>query len=409
MVINMKKRIVIALLVSCILTGCNSTTKEVTLFNSGDSISGNVVEEKMDTNGNDIINTNSWEKTLSEFKDVKNVKYAGNDKLIIVSDKMYLVNAITGDIEASTADCEYVKGDIKVCCTDNEIIVIGKQEVEGDEEFTFYDPDDVNSPKETVLYYDYDLNVKKTINISEQFGLNPISVNYIAINEQEQMAIYDDNSSTIYLCNLKNGEKHKIFGGIEEELVYDNILFSIVGDIEFAQDNKQIVFLAECNDLPLEDNVEGICGIGSVSIDGKNYCVKKTGKEYNRISTYEKFSIISQDCGFSKPTGEAIKYTFDNSEMRKISLSSKEESNSVYCSDGGSILAASNKNGSKGWDVHFYDVQSGENIANKSYDEYLVEEYREPKIYILDNLKVALVLFESDSEEKADEIDVIRL
>ena len=119
--------------------------------------------------------------------------------------------------------------------------------------------------------------------------------------------------------------------------------------------------------------------------------------------------INTQYCGFTSPTGEVIKYIFDTDSTETIELKAKEESESLYCSQRGNIIATSEENGDKGWNIRFYDAETGKVLREVSCDRVSSKKYREPKIYVFEELNVAILLFQSEDGKSKDKFVVMQI
>lgn len=405
----MKRNAIIVLIIISVLTGCQNDTQNKV---STETIQTTKEMEEKETKADEVekasLDIAHLEETLSKFHNVTNIAYVSENRLFLVADKMYLIDINSGEVVAQNSECDYVNGEIKVYSNEKNIIILGKKYKDiGEEEVVFWDDED--SPELCVVYYDYQLNLVDTINIYDTFGLNPSFVQYAAVSKSGKLAVYEDEYRQLYLCDADTKKKKKILGERNAELVYDNkIQFTISGGIEFVQNDEKIVFKAECMDYPIKEGAKDFLGIGSVSLDGKEYYVTKSGDEYTKLESFHNYAILSQDCGFTSPTGEVIKYIFDTDSTEIINLKTNGESESLYCSQGGNILATSEENGDKGWNIRFYDAKSGEFIADKLYDKLPSGNYREPKIYVFEELNIALLFFKTEAENSKDVFGVVQ-
>lgn len=405
----MKRKMIGILIAVCILSGCGddkmhtASTENVSVTDNRKEINTmqNDEKEEEDTIAN-------LEEICSKFEHVINVEYVSNDKLLVVADQMYLIDISSGEIIACTSECDYVKEAIRIYSNEENIIIVGKEWRDcGNQDVVFWDDED--APKQCVLYYDYQLNLVDNINIYETFELDPSYVDDVAVSKSGKIAVYDECRG-LYLCDTETKKKKKILGDNSSELIYDNKLqFTISGGIEFAQNDKRIVFQADCMNYPASEMERGCCGIGSVTIDGKKYFVEKAGDEYSELESFDKYAILSQDCGFTSPTGEVIKYIFDTDSTETIELKAKEESESLYCSQRGNIIATSEENGDKGWNIRFYDAETGKVLREESCDRVSSKKYREPKIYVFEELNVAILLFQSEDGKSKDKFVVMQI
>lgn len=409
----MKRKFIIMLTAALLLTGCSSNNeqKAVTSETSEHTEERDITFEKAEKEEkNHQIDLTNLQDTLSQFETVVNIEYAGKGRLLVITDQMYLIDITSGKILAQSPDCNYVQGKIKVYGNDENIIIVGKEEPESKDTFVFYDENDEEQPRVLVLYYDKQLNLSRKINVFEMFALNPFATTCVAVRTDGKLAVYDDNSNGLYLCNPDTKEKEEILCGKDEELVYDNKLqFQIANGIAFGENDGKIIFGAACLDYPSEYGEESITGYGSVTLDGKELYVEKAVDEYNIMDFFPEFAIISQDCGFTSPTGKVMKYSFSGNKTEVIQLKSQKESNNLYSSSEGNILASSEENENMGWNIRFYNTNSGELIEEQAYNVLSSESYRSPRIYVFENQNIAVLCFGSLEENGKDVLYVMQL
>ncbi|MCM1161864.1 MAG: hypothetical protein NC412_11640 [Roseburia sp.] len=408
----MKRKCIIMLAVALFLTGCSSDNEQK-VVTSEHTEERNITFEKEEKKEKEEMNPETalrnLEDTLSQFEAVANIEYAGKDRLLVITDQMYLIDIASGAILAQVPDCNEVKGKIKVYGNDENIIIVGKEERESEDTFVFYDENDEEQPRVLALYYDNQLNLLKKINIFEMFALNPFLATDVAVSMDGKLAVYDDNLNGLYLCNPETKEKEEILCGKDEELVYDNKLqFRIGNEIAFGENDDKIIFGAACLNYPVGDGEESIPGYGSVALDGKELYVEKAADEYNIMNAFQEFAMISQDCGFTSPTGKVMKYSFSDNKTEVIQLKSKEESNNLFSSSEGNILAASEENGDKGWNIRFYHTDSGELMGEQAYNALSSESYGHPRIYVFENQNIAVLYFGSLEENGKDVLSIMQ-
>ena len=298
----MKRKVILVLIMISVLTGCqNDTQNKVSREKVQTTKEMEEKEIEVGETEKTALDIAHLEETLSKFNNVINVAYVSENRLLIVADKMYLIDINSGKVVARNSECDYVNGEIKVYSNEKNIIILGKKYKDIGEEVVFWDDED--SPELYVVYYDYQLNLVDDINISRTFGIDPSFVQYAAVNKSGKLAVYDDQYRQLYLCDTDTKKKKKIFGESNSELVYDNeIQFTISGGIEFVQNDEKIAFKAECMDYPTKEGAKAFLGIGSVSLDGKECYVTKSGDEYTELESFDNYAILSQDCGFTSPT-----------------------------------------------------------------------------------------------------------
>ena len=410
----MKRKLIIMLAAIFLLTGCagDNKQKDITTKHSKKINSTSVTAEK-ETENSQIVSGN-LEDTLSQFEDVTNIEYVGNDRLLVITDQMYLIDTASGEILAQSPDCYYVKDNIKVYSDKENIIIVGRgfpnpKDDKSKKTFTTYSENDKNQPRIHVLYYDKHLNLSKKINIFKMFALDPLLTDEIAVSTDGKLAVYDDSTNGLYLCNTDTKQKEKILYAKDNELIYKNKLQFFISGIAFGQNDDKIIFRASCLDYPSKDGDQSIPGYGSVTLDGKELYVEKAGDEYNKMEAFSEFAIISQDCGFTSPTGKIMKYSFSDNKTEVIQLRTKEESNNLYSSSEGNIIATTEENGDKGWNIRFYNTKSGELIKEQKYNDLSSKNYHRPRIFIFENQNIAVLSAGSSKEKGKDVLHVIQL
>lgn len=406
----MKRELIMILATALLFTGCASNNKQKFTTSQYTQEQNVTFEKAEEEEKNPDINLSNLEDTLSQFENVINIEYAGKDRLLVITDQMYLIDAASGEILAQSPDCNYVKGNIKVYGDEENIIIVGRESPESEDDFIWYDENDEKQPRIHVLYYNKQLNLSKAINIFDMFALNPFLVTDVAVSTDGKLVIYEDSSNGLYLCNPDTKEKKEILCVKDNELVYDNKLqFRIANGIAFGKNDDKVIFGALCLDYPFKDNAESVTGYGSVSLDGKELYVEKAADEYQNINTFPDFSIISQECGFTNPTGKVLKYSSSDNKTEVIQLKTNEESNNLYSSSEGNILASSEENGDMGWNIRFYNTNSGELIEEQAYHALTSKSYRSPKIYVFENQNIAVLYFSSLEENGKDVLYVMQL
>lgn len=406
----MKRKLIIILAAVLLFTGCASNNKRKAATSEHAEVENITSEKREEEKKNFDIDLSNLENTLRQFENVTNIVYEGKDRLLVITDQMYLIDIVSGEILAQSPDCDYVEGEIKVYSNEKNIIIVGKKYPVSEDGFVFYDENDEEQPRVEVLYFDKQLNLSKKINIFEMFALDPFLVTDVAVSADGKLAVYEDRSNGLYFCNPDTKEKEEILCAKDNELVYDNRLqFRIANEIAFGENDSKIIFGAACMDYPFKDGEESITGYGSITLNGKELYVEKAVDEYKNMDVFPEFAIVSQECGFTSPTGNILKYSFSDNKTEVIQLKSKEESNNLYSSSEGNILASSEENGNTGWNIRFYNTNSGELIGEWAYNALSSESYRSPRIYVFENQNIAVLYFGTLEENGKDVLYVMQL
>lgn len=399
----MKRKSIVWLLVATLLMGCNPAKegeKKQDIVRS--------LETKEEIKG---IDTEKLEDVLQSIEHVSSINYVGNDQALIVADKMYLIDVSNGTLLAKNEIDESFLGKIKVYNIDGEgfaILSIKNKDkearVEKENTFSMTIGGDTYI---SVRYYDETLQCAKESNVSDAWGVNTMSVENVAMDRKGNLAIYDEDASCLYYCNSVTKEKRKVLKAVRNRLIYDKKLeFCISNGLEFTADDK-LVFGATCMDLSSGES--SVDGYGSVDVNGENLFVESIGEEYSVMYHRDGKAVFSQSCGFTIPTGEIYVYDTADNSRKSVKLTSSEESDNVDFSDQGKLMATSCVEGKNSWKLSFYDVETGELMQAKVYDKWNTEQYINPRIFVFEELNLAILFIRTTEENGRDVLEVLHL
>lgn len=394
----MKRKSIALLMVATLLVGCNPT-KEAEKQKS-------IVRS---TEATERINTADLEDILHTIDHVSSVNYVGNNQLLVIADQMYLMNVSSGKLLAKNEIDESFLGRVKVYDNGEDgfaVISIKNEETTGKKENTF----SMTIGGDTyisVCYYDETLQCTKEINVSDAWEINTMSIENVAMDRKGNLAIYDEDAGCLYYCNSVTKEKRKVLKAVRNRLIYDKKLeFCISNGLEFTADDK-LVFGATCMDLSSGES--SVDGYGSVDVNGENLFVESIGEEYSVMYHRDGKAIFSQSCGFTIPTGEIYVYDTADNSRKSVKLTSSEESDNVDLSDQGKLMATSCVEGKNSWKLSFYDVETGELMQTKVYDKWNTEQYLNPRIFVFEELNLAILFIRTTEENGRDVLEVLHL
>ena len=395
----MKRKSIALLMVATLLVGCNPT-KEAEKQKS-------IVRS---TEATERINTADLEDILHTIDHVSSVNYVGNNQVLVIADQMYLMNVSSGKLLAKNEIDESFLGRVKVYDNGEDgfaVISIKNEETTGKKENTF----SMTIGGDTyisVCYYDETLQCTKEINVSDAWEINTMSIENVAMDRKGNLAIYDEDAGCLYYCNSVTKEKRKVLKAVRNRLIYDKKLeFCISNGLEFTEDDKKLLFGVTCMDLSSGES--SVDGYGSVDVNGENLFVESIGEEYSVMYHRDGKAIFSQSCGFTIPTGEIYVYDTADNSRKSVKLTSSEESDNVDLSDQGKLMATSCVEGKNSWKLSFYDVETGELMQAKVYDKLNTEQYINPRIFVFEELNIAILFIRTTEENCKDVLEVLHL
>ena len=395
----MKRKSIALLMVATLLVGCNPT-KEAEKQKS-------IVRS---TEATERINTADLEDILHTIDHVSSVNYVGNNQLLVIADQMYLMNVSSGKLLAKNEIDESFLGRVKVYDNGEDgfaVISIKNEETTGKKENTF----SMTIGGDTyisVRYYDETLQCTKEINVSDEWEINTMSIENVAMDRKGNLAFYDEDAGCLYYCNSVTKEKRKVLKAVRNRLIYDKKLeFCISNGLEFTEDDKKLLFGVTCMDLSSGES--SVDGYGSVDVNGENLFVESIGEEYSVMYHRDGKAIFSQSCGFTIPTGEIYVYDTADNSRKSVKLTSSEESDNVDLSDQGKLMATSCVEGKNSWKLSFYDVETGELMQAKVYDKLNTEQYINPRIFVFEELNIAILFIRTTEENCKDVLEVLHL
>lgn len=332
-------------------------------------------ESDADSNHHDYVQ-GKFDASLFAGK-VKSCAYAGDDKIIVLSDKLYLYDTQSGVVLAETEPpLEF----FEVSAFEGGYLLTG-----------------FSSNGATAYFYDENLSLTKeiiTMNLLEEDAVTMESG--IAISSDgKQLALA--GMKGLYVYDLETESIERLF--VQGESFDTNIMFSSVA---FLCENTQIAYCGRAISDTADDEMAYI--YGTIGVNGDHLSTTKLSDyAINEIWDCEGRIFIPQEISepgdFAKNTASLRWLDSKTGEESQLAFSSSDEGcEGVYSSKQGNYIATAVL-GEK-LTIRIYEVSSG-NLINTEEIENPDKTYfyRIPQIYLFDNSKTALVLLGGGIQE----------
>ncbi|MCI8608419.1 MAG: hypothetical protein HFE73_02120 [Firmicutes bacterium] len=301
---------------------------------------------------------------------IQNCAYAGEGKLFVVADKLYLYDTATAAILASTeSPLRYF--DVQII--DGGYILSGM----GDDGMMAY-------------FYDHSLSLNREIEINELLGEDFVISETGVASSADGKKLVITAMGGLYLYDLES-ESLTTLLDLTQNLGTSTIGISMVNGAVFAQDNSQIIFYGRGNSIPAVDGEKGFSIYGSVAVDGSNLKITKPSA-YDIEEMQSSASRLFFPQIFTQADGSLLWMDRTTGGAHTLSYTENREGrDGVYSSEQGKYVATAVLDGNL--TVRVYDVDSGKQIATKVIENSNTTYFnRIPSIYLLDETETAVVL-----------------
>lgn len=307
---------------------------------------------------------------------VKSCAYAGNDKIIVLSDKLYLYDTQSGVVLAETEPpLEF----FEVYAFEGGYLLTG-----------------FSSNGATACFYDENLSLTKEIVTMDLLGEDLVTMESgIAISSDgKKLALAGMNVLYVYDLENENIERLLVQG---DRFADDSMEIVTFNSVTFLCENTQIAYCGRGRSISdtADDELFSSCGTVAVNGDHLNiarpsdYVMNDMQNRGNRIFMPQE---ISEPGDFVKNTASLKWLDSKTGQENQFAFSSGGEGcEGVYSSEQGTYAATAVLGESL--IIRTYEVSSGslihtEEIENPDKTYF----YRIPQIYLFDNSKTALVL-----------------
>lgn len=296
--------------------------------------------------------------------------YAGDGKLFVVADKLYLYDTLTASVLAVT---ETPLRDFDVQIIDGGYILSGM----GDDGASAYIYDDSLS-----------LNNEITINelLTGDFVVSETGV--AASTDGKKLAITAMRG--LYLYDLENKSLTTLLD-LTQNAGTSSIGISMVHGLAFTQDNSQLVFYGSGLSIPAVNGEDSFSIYGSIALDGGNLKLTKPSA-YDIEEMQRSTSRLFFPQTFTKSNGTLLWLDRKASSVNTLSFANNSEGgDGIYSSEQGNYVATAVLAGNL--TVRIYDVDSGMLLHTEVIENTNSTYFnRIPRIYLLDEAKTAVVL-----------------
>ena len=330
--------------------------------------SSSTQEEELPSEGNTFTNC-TFDPTSFEGK-LQSCAYAGNGKLLVLSDNLYLYDTAAASVLAVT---KTPLRDFDVLIMDGGYILSGM----GDNGMMAY-------------IYNNSLSLNKEIAVNELLTEDfVVSETGIAVStDGKKLAIAAMRG--LYLYDLET-ENLTTLLDLTQNAGTANIGISVLNGLAFAKENSQLIFYGNGFLIPAENGEDSFSIYGSIATDGSNLKLTKPSS-YDMEEMQSRVSRLFFPQTFTKNNGSLLFINRKTGTNHTLSFAtSKEGSNGVYSSEQGNYVATAVLDSNL--TVRVYNVESGELVATKVIENSNTTYFnRIPRIYLLDDAKTAVVL-----------------
>ncbi len=327
---------------------------------------------------------------LNQFQGMDEIQYAGDNKILVFADKIYLYELTGQKVIAETEypDSNGKYGNLKTWITDNGYVIAYEtfsqaQESETDTtEIVGFDGGKVAGSFHIMYaYYDANLCIDKTIDVTA-LGTGAVFIHKTAPSGDGSRIVVCEPGKGISTYDVNTLTKIEVLS-VDGE---DNAGLCSVNQVAFAENDSRIVFLGDCI-----ENGEGNKCYGSVKTDGSDLSVHK-GSTFEIMNVFTEHTIFSEELPDDRVSGQVWVYYPSKEHTQIIQMSEKMESNFVWGSDKGNYFVTAVENKNIGWVLRLYDIRTAELVSTKLYELENTDAYRDPHICYLEDLQTAVLL-----------------
>ena len=366
----MKKRILFSMFTALlVLQGCSAAEKQgdnTEIQNAKVQNTETRVEIGREKNS---ISQTEIEKDLNSFQNLKAVKYAGDGKLVILADQMYLYDVNKTEVTAQAKCLKQYDYDFELYPIEDGYVTLTT-----DKDFHMI-----------CRFYDRSLKKTKQVRLYDDFGLKPFAERDVAVSADGKKLAVSVISSGLYLCDLEKGQKSQLFAWNDSDYEGRNG-FAGMNQIGICSDT--IVFISRSFDVPVKENSYSHVTHGVIQMDGSDFQVER-GNEYGKLQQVSGGVLISEDIP-DHVSGEVYLYRPEKGTV--LSLKEKDESTNAYISDNGNYVMTSVRVENTGWRLRVYQ-DDGTMTNEYLYERKDTEGYREPYLYLLEECHLLVAYF----------------
>lgn len=324
--------------------------------------------------------------------DIRYVHYAGEGKILISAEMLYLYDLETERI-ITEAPLDPAENE-RVWLIDNGYVLI--QELENDSiGMTEWKPNYQGVFYNEELNKDFDFDLGQLLNEDDLF----ISLNQFSFNKDGTNMAYSTHLG-LYVYDFELDKKTKILD-LESDNFENRSNIAAIEQIGFINDGTQIAFKAQT--LPTQLDQPSFDTFGIITTDGSKLS-NQTFENYTckELIAYNNWTILAED--LTNATGRLMVMENDTEITTIHTLTEKTESGIVTGSDKGAYFATFSST-DKDIVIRIYETKTGERIEEiKSTVEEEALLDRLPILKVLDDTRTIIILLGSKQEEIETEL-----
>ncbi|MCE3202448.1 WD40 repeat domain-containing protein [Paenibacillus sonchi] len=351
------------------------------------------------TNKNEALETPSplhkppsvWEFQSGEIQgDIRNIYYSTDHNALLLADKLYLYNLVTGHV-TSEAPREAFNQQM-IWAIKGGYVAVGVKVTTGNNRNGW-----LTTGSEIAfdaVFYDHQLNRQSVFdfNILLKKDEHILSLKSFAFSNDGTQAAYATNTG-LYLYNFNTKKKTTVVDLQVGDIATRSgiVAFEQIG---FTNEDRTLAFKAKSLDIPPVDGKPSFDTGGTVNVDGSelfnrifdNYTCKE-------LTTYNHQLLLAED--FTIPSGRLLVMDIPGGKTKLLTLTEKGESGFVTGSDNGRYLATTLANNDKtGWKIRVYDTDTGklqveQYLSNGGESRYMAND---PIVRVFDDERTYIVL-----------------
>lgn len=296
---------------------------------------------------------------------------AGNSKVMIFADKIYLYDIASGETVGTASD----EGlDMVRCWTlDSGYVITGTGDL-------FH-----------VVFYDASLKSRSEFELSKVMDNEKVfmmETNGIDFSSDGNYIVCGSNKG-IYLYDRKQNKRTKLIDlTVEDKKAYSGLCD--VEQVAFTNDDTTIAFKGQSFSVPVISGDNSFDTIGTINVDGTGLTNQKIdGYAAKELTVYDSCVLVAED--FTTADGRIMIIDNKSSNKKIYPLSDNKEGGNIYGSDSGHYFASSDEN-ETGFTVRIYDAETGKLVKEEKISadgEYIVKD---PIMRVVDEIKMCFVI-----------------
>lgn len=324
---------------------------------------------------------------------IQNIYYVNKNQILILADKLYLYNLLTGNIVSQTDKENLIEE--RYCVLNNGIAAIGFR-TGGNTDRSGFVVDSESDAISCVLY-DNKLNKEMEINSEELIGKDEFFdfPDTMSVSKDGKKIVFATNAG-LYLYDINHKTKTTLVDLLDKD---SSKRSGLVGfdQVEFVNDDKMVVFKSQSFDVPAVVGKLSFDTYGTMNIDGSGLNVRKsTDYQVKQLIAYNTFAFFAED--FTVPSGRLMIFDFSLGQSKLLKTKTQKESGNVLGSENGTFFATTGIE-SGNIMVRVYDTKSNSMLMEKEIvkeDKYME---RDPQVRIFDDMRTCIVLLGNTQKE----------